>query len=108
MGTRLARLWCCPLLTIILCIAALDGRAWAAQDEKHVLVLHSTRRTAQLVTVTDRELPRILGDALPEGVDYYAEFVDQARFQLREYQLAFRNFLRLKYRETRFDVIIAI
>jgi signal transduction histidine kinase len=107
MKTRLARLSCYPLAAIVLCATVLDGRA-SADDDKHVLVLHSTRRTTQLVTLSDRELPRILGDALPEPVDYYAEFVDEARFPLREYQVAFRNFLRSKYQELTFDLVIAM
>ncbi|HUK37237.1 MAG TPA: hypothetical protein VLV86_25150, partial [Vicinamibacterales bacterium] len=76
--------------------------------EKQVLVVHSTRRTSQLVTVSDREIPEILGSGVPESVDYYTEFVDEARFPVREYQLAFRDFLRSKYRDQRFDLLIAM
>ena len=78
------------------------------QRQKGVLVVYSTRRDAQIVTVGDRELPRILEQGLPEGVDYYSEFLDQARFDQRDYQAAFRDFLESKYRGHRFDLVIAM
>src|SRR5262249_11151113 len=96
------------LLALILLTAVLDGGAWAAVRAKQVLVLHSTRRTSQIVVVSDREVPRILGDALGGDIDYYTEFVDQSKVPLHEYQVAFREFLRSKYKGTTFDVVIAM
>jgi signal transduction histidine kinase len=80
----------------------------AASREKQVLVLHSTRRTSQLVTVSDREIPQVLHEAFPEGVDYYTEFVDESQFPLRQYEQAFRDFLLTKYKGQRFDIIITM
>jgi signal transduction histidine kinase len=88
-----------------------DGGAdpgWSLRRQKGVLVVYSTRRDAQIVTVGDRELPRILEQGLPEGLDYYSEFLDQARFSQNDYQVAFRNFLESKYRGHRFDLVIAM
>lgn len=82
--------------------------ASATNHAKQVLILYETRRSSQLVTVSDREIPGILGDASPGGLDYYAEFVDPARFSHRDYQRAFRNFLLSKYKGQRFDLIIAM
>jgi signal transduction histidine kinase len=79
-----------------------------AQDQKQVLVLYSTRRDARIVTVGDRELPRILNDGQPDGVDYYSEFLDQVRLSGADYVAAFREFLRLKYRDQSFDLLIAM
>jgi signal transduction histidine kinase len=76
--------------------------------EKQVLVLHSTRRTSQMVVVSDREIPAILESAFPTGVDYYTEFVDEARAQSHHYHEAFEHFLRSKYTGRRFDLIIAV
>jgi signal transduction histidine kinase len=73
-----------------------------------VLVLYSTRRDAQLVVVGDREMPRILAAGLPEGLDYYSEFIDGSRFPHEGYQDAFRDFLRLKYAGHSFDLIVAM
>jgi len=71
--------------------AAREARAEPRQ--KQVLVLYSTRRDAQIVVVGDREMPRILAGGLPEGLDYYSEFIDSARFQHQDYQDAFRDFV---------------
>ena len=73
-----------------------------------MLVLYATRRDAQIAVVGDRELPRILQDGLPDGVDYYSEFIDQARFSQADYQDAFRDFLLLKYAGKVFDLVIAM
>ena len=78
------------------------------QKQKEVLVVYSTRRDAQIVTIGDRELPRILENGLTEGVDYYSEFIDEGRFSKAEYQIGFRDFLALKYRGQHFDLVIAM
>jgi signal transduction histidine kinase len=102
------------LLAVLLLVTPVPGRlglatASAAQPgQKEVLVLYATRRDAQLVTVGDRELPRIIDRAFSTDVDYYSEFLDQARYARPEYQIAFRDFLRLKYAEHQFDVVIAM
>jgi signal transduction histidine kinase len=80
----------------------------AAQDQKQVLVLYSNRRDAQIVTVGDRELPRILDDGHPDGIDYYSEFIDRVRLSSTDYVAAFREFLRLKYGAHQFDLVIAM
>ena len=80
--------------------------AWA-QPQKQVLVVYSTRRDAQIVAIGERELPRILEQGLGR-LDYYSEYIDDARFSDSAYQDAFRDFLLLKYKNVRFDAVIAI
>jgi len=80
----------------------------AAKRQKQVLVLYGTRRDAQIVTVTDRELPRMFEAELPDGVDYYSEFIDEGRFAETNLLPSFRDFIEVKYRGRRFDVIVAI
>jgi signal transduction histidine kinase len=70
--------------------------------------VYSTRRDAQIVSVGDRDLPRILERGLTQEVDYYSEFLDEARFANRDYRAAFRDFLRLKYSDHWFDLLIAV
>ncbi len=80
-----------------------------AQDvPRQVLVLYSTRRDAQIVTVGEREFPRILDEGLSGQLDYYSEYIDRARFPDPAYKTAFREFLRKKYEKKRFDVVIAV
>jgi signal transduction histidine kinase len=89
----------------LVCVA---GFASAAEPQKQVLVLYSTRRDAQIAVVGDHELPNLLERALPEGVDYYSEFIDSGRFSHAEYQTAFRDFLQLKYQGQHFDLVVAM
>jgi signal transduction histidine kinase len=76
--------------------------------QKQVLVLYATRRDAQIVAVGDRELPRMLESGLTEGLDYYSEFIDQARFPRHDYPDAFHDFLAVKYKDRRFDLVVAM
>lgn len=94
------------LLPVVVAELALSTAAWAQQ--KQVLVLYSTRRDAQIAVVGERELPRILDEGLNHEVDYYSEYVDRSRFPDPEYQTGFRDFLKIKYQERRFDLVVAM
>ena len=64
---RLPRAACgCWLLIVVSASAFVLPERVSAQDQKQVLV-YSTRRDARIVTVGDRELPRILNDGHPDG-----------------------------------------
>ena len=80
----------------------------AAERQKRVLVLYSTRRDAQIVVVGDREISNKLEQSVPGGIDYYSEFLDEARFSRPQYRGAFRDFLRSKYAGLTFDLLIAM
>jgi len=82
--------------------------AWAADRQSRVLVLYSTRPDAQIAVLGERDLPRLLDDGLDGGLDYYSEFIDRARFPNAQFKTAFREFLRPKYKDVHFDVIIAM
>ncbi|HET9383719.1 MAG TPA: hypothetical protein VFO67_01130, partial [Gemmatimonadales bacterium] len=55
-------------LIVVLAELALAGSAWAAQRQKQVLVVYSTRRDAQIAIVGDRRIPQILEEGLREGL----------------------------------------
>jgi signal transduction histidine kinase len=76
--------------------------------QKKILVLYATRRDAQIAVVGERELPQYLEAGLPEGLDYYSEFIDQSRFSRPEYQQAFGEFLQLKYQAQGLDLVVAM
>jgi signal transduction histidine kinase len=101
---------CRPLLTLILAVTALGvaGSASGEARRKQVLVLYPTRPDGQIAIVGERELPRILDRAFPEGVDYYSEYLDRLRIPDSTYETPFRDFLRLKYSQQRFDLVMAI
>jgi signal transduction histidine kinase len=108
MQRALATALCRWLLIIAAAGILVPDHVASAQDQKQVLVLYSNRRDARIVTVGDRELPRILNAGHPAGVDYYSEFIDQVRLSDTDYIAAFRNFLRLKYGSHAFDLVIAM
>src|SRR5262245_56419037 len=96
-------------LVLLLCAAAFHGtNVWAASGQPRVLVVHSTRQSAQLPLLTDRDLPRILNNRLGRTVDYYAEYIDITRMPTLRQERAFRDFLRAKYGNQRFDLVIAM
>jgi signal transduction histidine kinase len=98
-----------PLMMVAAWTAlGLGDSAFAADPQKQVLVLYSTRRDAQIAVVGDRDLPRILENGLNQSIDYYSEYIDRARFPDPEYRMIFSDFLRNKYRGQRFDVVIAM
>jgi signal transduction histidine kinase len=80
----------------------------AADHQKQVLVLYATRRDAQIVVVGDRVIPEVLKQGLAGGLDYYSEHIDPARFEDAQYRTAFNDFLRLKYKGRRFDLVIGM
>ena len=109
---RFARNWSTsrllPLAFLVLAELTTAADARAQTRQKDVLTLYSARRDAQISIVGDRELPRVLARGLPEGLDYYSEFIDLPRYQEGDYQTAFEEFLRLKYEGHKFDVLIVM
>jgi signal transduction histidine kinase len=87
---------------------ALGDLAWAQDAHKQVLVLYSTRRDGEFSSIGERELPRILDIGLDRNLDYYSEFLDVTRFPDPAYQIAFADFLRLKYRGVGLDLVVAL
>ena len=73
-----------------------------------MLVLHTTRPDAQFSMVAESELSRALNDSVDSNVDYYSEFIDTNRFPEAAHRTTFAQFLRAKYQERRFDLVIAL
>jgi signal transduction histidine kinase len=111
MTPAICRRQCVRRFLPVVLLASMAGTSeavHASHRQKQVLVLYSSRRDSQIAKVGDRELPRILESTLKQTVDYYSEFMDVPRFQDPEYDRAFRDYLALKYKGQRFDVIIAM
>jgi signal transduction histidine kinase len=86
----------------------LPAEAAHANEQKQVLVLHATRRDAQIAVLADRQLKRILERGLGNTVDFYDEYLDFGRFPEEDYQRVILDFLRQKYRNQSFDLIISM
>ena len=99
--------WLLPTVIVLadLCLAA---SVLAQVDHERVLVLYSTRRDSEFSTISEGELPRTLDAGFRGNLDYYSEFIDVARFPEPAYQVAFGDFLRLKYQGIHFNVVIAM
>ncbi len=82
--------------------------ARAQSNHNQVLALYSTRRDAEFSIVGEDELPRILNVGLASNLDYYSEFIDLSRFPDPGSKTAFRDFLRQKYRDIHFDLVVAL
>ena len=93
---------------VVVCLDAVSrvGGMSAQEDQKRVLVLYAQRRDAQFTVTVESRLPSLLEKNLPEGLDYYSEFIDQTRFQRPDYQNAFRDFVRMKYQGQHLDALI--
>jgi len=104
-GVRAAH---CLLVCLTVLTSGSPAVVAAQARQKSVLVLYAVPRDAQLAVVGDREMSRLLAAALPEGIDYYSEYMDVARLAQSDYQTSFHEFLELKYEQRRFDAVIAI
>ena len=93
---------------VIACSLVPDAHAQEADGRRQVVVLNSTRPDDQFSVTWARELPRLLGNGLEEGVDFYVEDFDFVRYTLPEYESAYLNLLRLKYARRQVDLVIVI
>src|SRR5262245_38275320 len=101
-----------PLALMVLATLFLGGfSSVLAQGQnsrqKKVLVLYLMRRDGPSTEVLEGIFQKALREGLDGQLDYYAEYVDLARFAGSNYQSTFRDFLKRKYLDTDFDVIIA-
>src|SRR5262245_36139917 len=111
MSTALCRHRCVrQLLPMVLVLTEIGGAEslYAMPHQQQVLVLHSVRRDAQSSVIGERDIPRAIEEGLKQDVDYYSEYLDNARFSRADYRATFRTFLREKYKGHKFDLIIAM
>lgn len=82
--------------------------AHAGDRQKQVLVLFGSRPDAQFSVVAQRQLPSLLTNGMTDGVDYYSEYLDVPRFADPAYQIAYLDFVRLKYKAQRIDLVMVM
>jgi signal transduction histidine kinase len=92
----------------VLAAVVLSASGAAAQPQQwQVLTLYSMRPDATVVSVSERVLPKRLNAGLSGHLDYYAEFIDQARYSDR-YDEVFSEYLGQKYAEHHLNLVIAM
>src|SRR5688572_4547686 len=104
---RRVRFWL-GVVAFAACVLAPLAHAQEANSRRQVVVLNSTRPDDQFSVTWARELPRLLGNGLEEGVDFYVEDFDFVRYPQPEYANAYVDLLRLKYGGRRVDLVIVI
>ena len=83
------------------------GRAAVAQERpKSVLALYSVREDSPTATGFGPILQQAIGEGPAGHVDYYAEFIDLARFPEPNYREDLWSLFRSKYEGRRFDLIV--
>jgi signal transduction histidine kinase len=80
----------------------------ASAQQKRVLVLFSSAPDSFVSAGASQELPTLLNRAVPEGVDYYAEYFELARFPNPDFAPAFASYLKTKYHDRTFDAILTV
>ena len=95
------------LMLLVVCLTAAPP-VHASTEQVQVLVLYAHRRDARLAVLGDSQFPALLERRIGRPLDYYAEYLDLARTPERHYQSAVLAFLHEKYREQRFDLIVAM
>jgi PAS domain S-box-containing protein len=84
--------------------ASPHGQESSADGAKRVLALHVVRRDSPTFDDTFRT---VLRDGLSTQLDYYSEFIDLNRLAEDKYQSALRSYLRTRYVDGGFDLVIA-
>ena len=105
---RLVRRWLVVAAFTTCVLAPAHAQAQERAGRKQVVVLNSARLDDQFSVTLARELPKLFGDGLPEGVDFYAEYCEFVRYAEPEYVSAYLDLLRLKYGGRRVDLVIVI
>ena len=95
-------------LVIVLSVSGFAADAPAAEPQKAVLALYGSRPDLPSNVRVDEILRSTLERELGSNLDFYAEFLDTARWPEGETQIAVHDFLRRRYAHRKLSVIIAV
>jgi len=96
-----------PLL-VALSVSGLAADAPAAEPQKAVLALYGSRPDLPSNVIVDEVIRSTLERELGPRLDFYAEFLDTARWPEGEAQIAVHDYLRRKYAQRQLSAIIAV
>jgi PAS domain S-box-containing protein len=94
------------LIIFLVTSIALDVRA--TEPQKVVLALYGSRPDLPANVIVDEIIRSTLERELGPRLDFYAEFLDAARWPEAETQSAMRDFLRRRYAHKKLSAIIAV
>ena len=95
-------------LVIALSVSGFAADATAAEPQKAVLALYGSRPDLPSNVIVDEIIRSTLERELGPRLDFYAEFLDTARWPEGEVQIAVHDFLRRRYAKRKLSVIIAV
>jgi PAS domain S-box-containing protein len=96
-----------PVL-IALSVSGFAADAPAAESQKTVLALYSSRPDLPSNVIVDEIIRSTLERELGPRLDFYTEYLDTARWPEGEAQIAVHDFLRRKYAQRQPSAIIAV
>ena len=99
--------WLVPLV-IVLSVSGFAADAPAAEPQRAVLALYGSRPDLPSNVIVDEIIRSTLERELGPRLDFYAEFLDTARWPEGEAQVAVHEFIRRKYAQRKLSVIIAV
>ena len=107
MASRWRRIFRRLIAVAMLCVCLSPNVLAQEEPEdltKRVLALHVVRRDSPAFDDTFRT---VLAEGLSSRLDYYSEFIDLNRIGEEKYQSALRSYLRTRYVDGGFDLVIA-
>jgi signal transduction histidine kinase len=96
------------LLMVFLSVSGFAADAHAADSQVAVLALYGSRPDLPSNIIVDEIIRSTLERELGPRLDFYAEFLDAARWPEGETQIAVHDFLRRRYAQKKISVIIAV
>jgi PAS domain S-box-containing protein len=100
--------WSLVPLVIVLSVCGFAADAPAAEPQTAVLALYGSRPDLPANIIVDEIIRSTLERELGPRLDFYAEFLDTARWPEGEVQIAVHDFLRRRYAKRKLSVIIAV
>jgi PAS domain S-box-containing protein len=88
--------------------AQVSNQEQKAKGPQKILLLYSQRKDGPYSTTFERVIQQTLNEGTGGRVDSYQEYIDEQRFFDQRYRVALRDFIRGKYEDQRYDLVIAI
>jgi PAS domain S-box-containing protein len=95
-------------LLIAFTLSALSADSRASDVPRRVLILHSFNYTFPATTIVSEAFRKRLLERSPQGLEIEAEYLDLARHPDEAHALRMANFLREKYANVHFDLVVVI
>jgi PAS domain S-box-containing protein len=107
-GVRYTHILRGAFLLIVVTFSLLSTETRANDVPRRVLILHSFNYTFPATTIVSEAIRRRLLERSPQGLEIEAEYLDLARRPDEAHALRMANFLREKYANVHFNLVVVI